>query len=493
MSVDSEHSIRMSPGHVSTGGIVSDIHVIVREVDEVLPQASVTFHVRVFVRLQPLIMTEPSVPLAGDGVTLPQLSVAVAVPRAALITAADGLQPKFELFGPGVPVAVITGRMVSTVQVMVRDAEEVLPQPSAAFHVRVLLRLQPVTITLPSVPLAGDGVTLPQLSEAVAVPRAALIAASVGLQPKFELFGPGFPVGVITGGVKSTTHVMVRDVDAVFPQASVAFHVRVWVRLQPLTTTEPSDPFAGDGVTIPQLSVAVAVPRAALIIAADGLQPKFELFGTGVPVAVITGGVISIVQVIVRDAEEVLPQPSVAFHVRVLLRLQPVTITLPSVPFVGDSVTLPQLSEAVAVPRAALITASVGLQPKFELFGPGFPVGVITGGVKSTIHDMVRDVDAEFPHASVPVNILVRVLLQPDTTTVPSVDVGVTVLQLSVPVAVPKAVLIVADDGLQPRLELFAAGVPVAVTKGAIVSFTVKTCVQEAVLPQASVIVCVLV
>ena len=43
------------------------------------------------------------------------------------------------------------------------------------------------------------------------------------------------------------------------------------------------------GVTGPQLSVAVAEPRAALIAAAEGLHPA----GSGVCVTVIVGGVRS--------------------------------------------------------------------------------------------------------------------------------------------------------------------------------------------------------
>ena len=67
--------------------------------------------------MQPLTV---SVPVETVGVTeLVQSSVAVAEPRAASICAAVGLQPNIPL--AGVPVAVITGPVVSTVQVAVRD------------------------------------------------------------------------------------------------------------------------------------------------------------------------------------------------------------------------------------------------------------------------------------------------------------------------------------------------------------------------------------
>ena len=78
-----------------------------------------------------------------------------------------------------------------------------------------------------------------------------------------------------------------------------------------MLVTVPSE---GDAVTGPQLSVAVAVPSAASIAAANGLQPNVRV----VPVAVITGGVVSSVQVTVREtAVAALPQASVEFHVRV--------------------------------------------------------------------------------------------------------------------------------------------------------------------------------
>ena len=70
------------------------------------------------------------------------------------------------------------------------------------------------------------------------------------------------------------------------------------------------------GDTAPQLSTAVAVPKAPSIVAAVGLQPRFPLFAI-VPVAVTTGAVTSDVQLMVRDAVPVLLHASVALHVLV--------------------------------------------------------------------------------------------------------------------------------------------------------------------------------
>ena len=66
-------------------------------------------------------------------------------------------------------------------------------------------------------------------------------------------------------------------------------------------------------VVFPQASVAVAVPSAALISAADGLQPSV----IAVPLVVITGAVLSADHVIVLDAVAELPQASLAVNVLV--------------------------------------------------------------------------------------------------------------------------------------------------------------------------------
>ena len=66
-------------------------------------------------------------------------------------------------------------------------------------------------------------------------------------------------------------------------------------------------------VGVPQASVAVAVPKAELIAAEDGLHPN----GEGVTGGVIVGGVLSLVQVAMIDAVALLPQASTAVHVLV--------------------------------------------------------------------------------------------------------------------------------------------------------------------------------
>jgi len=115
-------------------------------------------------------------------------------------------------------------------------------------------------------PSLDDTVGVPHASVAVAEPSAALIAAAVGLQPG----GSGVWVMVITGAVRSSVHVTVLVSVAVLLQASVAINVLVCDLLHDVLTILPS---LDDTVGVPHASVAVALPSAALIAAAEGLQP----------------------------------------------------------------------------------------------------------------------------------------------------------------------------------------------------------------------------
>jgi hypothetical protein len=231
--------------------------------------------------------------------------VAVAVPNAPFIAAVDGLHPS----SSAPPVAVSVGAVISNVHVAVREVEDVLPHASVAIHVLVCERPHPLLCTAPSVEVM---VGVPHASVAVAVPNAPFIAAVDGLHPSASV--P--PVAVSVGAVTSAVHVAVRDVVAVLPQPSVAVHVLVCARPHPLLTIAPSVEVS---VGVPQASVAVAVPNAPFIVAVDGLHPS----SSAPPVAVTVGAVISNVHVAVREVEDVLPHASVAIHVLVCERPQP--------------------------------------------------------------------------------------------------------------------------------------------------------------------------
>src|SRR6185436_19635057 len=106
----------------------------------------------------------------------PQASVAVALPKALLISLAKGLQPSVV----AVPLAVMEGGTRSLVHVMVLAAVAVLPQASLAVNVLVCVSVHPEVDTLPSEEVTVVG---PQASVAVAEPSAASISLAKGLQP----------------------------------------------------------------------------------------------------------------------------------------------------------------------------------------------------------------------------------------------------------------------------------------------------------------------
>ena len=360
-------------------------------------------------------------------VVLPQASVADAVPRAPLISAADGLHPNVVV----VPPVVIDGTALSTDHVIVLDAVAVLPQASLTVNVLVCEREQLVLVILPSLEVM---VVLPHASVADAVPRAALISAADGLHPNVVVV----PLVVIDGMALSADHVIVLYAVAVLPQASLTLKVLVCEREQLVVIILPSLEVI---VVLPHASVAVAVPSAALISAADGLQPNV----VAVPPVVIDGIALSADHVIVLDAVAVLPQASLAVNVLVCEREQLLLVMLPSLEVI---VVLPQASVAVAVPRAALMSAADGLHPNVVVVPPV----VMDGTALSFVHVTVLDAEAELPQASLIVNVLVCEREQLVLVIPPSLEVIVVLPQASDAVAVPSAALISAADGLHPRV-----------------------------------------
>ena len=149
-------------------------------------------------------------------------------------------------------------------------------------------------------------------------------------------------------------------------------------------------------VKIPQASVAVAIPRAPLISAADGLHPSV----VAVPVVNNTGTVVLLIQLTVLDAVAVLPHASLAVNVLVRDKLQALLIMLPSLEVM---VIPPQASDELAEPSAALITAADGLQPSVV----AVPVADTTRIVPLLVQVTVLAAVDVFPHASVAVNVLV--------------------------------------------------------------------------------------
>jgi hypothetical protein len=371
----------------------------------------------------------------------PHAAVAVAEPRAAVISEAEGLQPRVTKAG----VIIIVGGLGALVQVTVLTAVAVLPQPSIAVNVLVCEALQELVTIAPSV---NEMVGVPQPSVAVAVPNAALISDAVGLQPKVV----AVPDVVIEGGVLSAVHVTVLAAVAVLPHPSTAVNVLVCEALQEVVATAPS---VNEIVGVPHASVAVAVPNAAVISDAEGLQPRV----VAVPDVVIEGGVLSLVQVTVLAAVAELPQPSEAVKVLICEALHALVVTGPSVKLM---IGTPHAAVAVAEPRAAVISEAEGLQPRVTKAG----VIIIVGGLGALVQVTVLTAVAVLPQPSIAVNVLVCEALQELVTIAPSVNEVVGVPQPSVAVAVPNAALISDAEGLQPKV----VAVPVVVMDGGVIS-----------------------
>ena len=125
------------PVAVIVGAVTSAVHVAVRDVVAVLPQASVAVNVLVCECEHPLLSI---IPVDEVTVGVPHASVAVAEPNAPSIAPADGLHPRVK----SSPVALMVGAVTSSVHVAVRDVVAVLPQASVAVNVLVCDREHPL-------------------------------------------------------------------------------------------------------------------------------------------------------------------------------------------------------------------------------------------------------------------------------------------------------------------------------------------------------------
>ena len=162
---------------------------------------------------QPVELTAPSVNVT---IGVLQAAVAVAEPRAAVISEAEGLQPRVTRAG----VIIIVGGLGALSHVTVLVIVALLPQPSTAVNVLVCEEEQLLVDTAPSVNVI---VAVLQPSVAVADPRAAVISEVKGLQPSGTTTYD--PVNV--GGTRSLVQVTVLEVVDVLPQPSTAVNILV--------------------------------------------------------------------------------------------------------------------------------------------------------------------------------------------------------------------------------------------------------------------------
>ena len=207
-------------------------------------------------KAQALEVTAPSVNVT---IGVLQAAVAVAEPSAAVIAEAEGLQPRVTKAG----VIIMVGGLGALSHVTVLEVVAELPQPSTAVNILVCEEEQLLVDIAPSVEVI---LTTLQPSVADAEPSAAVIADEAGLQPS----GTSAYDPVNAGGIWSLVQVTVLEVVAELPQPSTAVNILVRDDEQLDVDTAPS---VNVIVVVLHASVAVAVPRAASISEASGLQP----------------------------------------------------------------------------------------------------------------------------------------------------------------------------------------------------------------------------
>jgi len=167
------------------------------------------------------------------------------------------------------------------------------PQASTAVH---------VTVVLPTGKVVPEG----GVHARVRGPLQLSVACESNVTTGWSQPTVMFPGHVITGGVVSTTVMCWMQVE-VLPQPSVAFQVRSI----PASPAQPAGVGVSLNVTVTrpeQLSPAVAEP----VWAGSVDSPHWSCRSRG---QAITGGVVSM-KVMCWTQVAVLPQPSVAFHVR---------------------------------------------------------------------------------------------------------------------------------------------------------------------------------
>ncbi len=166
------------------------------EAVEVLPQASTALIEKVRMSVHPLAMSA----LVVTVTVAPPVQLPFAVIKALMLAQVgrtDGLQPRFVL--AGTPTSV--GAVVSTVQVQVVAAVEVLPQASTALIEKVRVTRQPLMASA----LVVTVIVAPPAQLPLAVIRALMLAQvgrTVGLHPRFVLAGTPTSVGAVVSTVQ---------------------------------------------------------------------------------------------------------------------------------------------------------------------------------------------------------------------------------------------------------------------------------------------------
>jgi hypothetical protein len=281
------HSIvALAPAVLITGACVSTIVNVCDLVAEVLPHASTAFHVRVTVLAQavPPVISTPTI----FTVAPPQASLAVGTVKFGDAVHSIVAEP---------PAAPMVGACVSTMVIVCDLVTELLPHASVAFHVRVIVCAHAV----PPVTSAPTIFTVAPLQASLAVG-----AVNDGVPVHSTVpFAPALPM---VGACVSTIVIVCDLVAELLPQPSTATHVRVTVcaHAVPPVTSAPT-------------VFTVAPLHASLAVGAlnDGVPVHSTVpFAPALP---MVGACVSTIVIVCDLVAELLPQPSTATHVRVII------------------------------------------------------------------------------------------------------------------------------------------------------------------------------
>lgn len=295
-----------------------------------------------------------------------------------------------------------------------------------------------------------------------ALPHASTAEAVANTGVAGQLIVDGAGRLAITGATLSITLIVCALVDAL-PHPSVAVHVRVTLY----------DPAQLPGVvTSAKVSVKLLPqPSDAVGVAKDGVAGQKIVEGAGK--SVMTGATLS-TTLMVCDLVDALPQTSNAVHVRVTLY---------------DPAQLPGVVTSAKVSVNGLLHASVALAVAKtgvagQLIVDGAGSAAMTGGVLSwTV--TVCTADAELPHTSVAVHILLTIYSAGQSP-------GMKISEDDSIKAYPQASEALTEkDGNPGQLIVVLAGI--GVIKGGVTSCTPIVCAAVELLPHASVAVHVLV
>ena len=263
----------------------------------------------------------------------------------------------------------------------------------------------------------------------------------------------------MTGGVLSSTTIERLQV-AVLPQSSVAVQVRVAVYV----------PAHEPGVVVVINEIATVASHASVAVALTQTGKAGQLTGDTWSTHVIVGGVLSLTTIDWLQVD-VLPQSSVAVHVRVAVY----------VPAHEPGVELSTCVTVTVASHASVAVASIQTGVLGQSIGVVCATQVIVGGVLSRT-TIERLQVAVLPQSSVAVQVRVAVYVPAHE---PGVDPS-TCVMMTVASQASKAVASIQTGVFGQSIGLIGS---THIIVGGVLSLTTIDALQVAVLPQSSVAV----